>query len=470
MEEIFHETFSSLKARIRDRKLVKNTNYNEFHHDLHQFPTNYIDNEIISDSTQKLQKIKYFRQKYKEHFLKISQIKINIEEIIHHHYQSSIYLCQQHEHYARKQLVAQNAIAERRLRELVYEIIGEYGKSLIRAKRRQLNLRLSNRIDQVVTVHEYRWKLFLHRFIFEALSSLDDTLFIQQLNQSLNFFSILNPFQHADEYSYISSSISRITNQVDSSSRDESSKVNDTVICWVAKFDTLNDGVSQLKKNKFEQQNQSDQRPRPTTVSRLYRGTSDEFSSQTQGSTSSIPYFVAETTHEMKELISYLSESLFPSHSQGTKRSSSQKQNQRPSSSSTSRITSKSNLSRINTAIPDLNSLGPYQLVSNHYIEWLKPCSYHTIAPNVLSGHFKSFPSTTLNQFDQFTRQFVTQYMTTTYSQNIYFCLEERFLSGIAAADLLPSNSNSSSGSTITKSNNDLRIFQALKYLQVKLL
>ena len=117
--------------------------------------------------------------------------------------------------------------------------------------------------------------------------------------------------------------------------------------------------------------------------------------------------------------------------------------------------------------------------VSNHYIEWLKPCSYHVLSQNLLSFYLKD--NTPANKFDQFTRQYVTQYTINTYSEYSYLCLEERHWSGISADDLMipnNSNDNNNNGSNIhnnhqnplgsnSQKTNELKILQAYKYLQV---
>jgi hypothetical protein len=459
-DELFADTFALMKYKLKDMKKVS-----KFHSDSQFLSENSSSPLKPEEGFQKLNNLRKLRKESAEKMLRSQVIGTNIEKMIQNHYERSNFLCNQHVQYATKQFHTQNLTAERRLRELVYEIVGEYGKCFIRAQRRQLHLRLSNRIDQVVAVSQLRWKLFLHRLIFEALTPLEGSLLTQQLAQSSSFFSILNPSQHSEEYSYITSSLSRITNQIDSASRDESSRANDPpiIVCCVIKLDPKYDGS--LLKKKVDQGGGS----RPTTVNRQTRGlTCEEATSPNLAS--SIPFLVADNLQNLKELISTLRELLCPPRelthpnqgvrprSAGLKFSSSS----RPTSGISSGLSKSHSSQRIASSSPILNSF-----VSNQSIEWLKPCSYHPISFKVLSLHFKSFDSHPLNQFDQFTRQYVTQYMTHSYSQNIYFCLEERLLSGIAADDLILSHNTGGSAGNTTPKHNEQKALQAIKYLQV---
>jgi hypothetical protein len=474
MDELFADTFAVLKYKLTDmKKSSKSQSEIQFMSENSSFCLKH------EEGFDKLLNLRKLRKESVEKMLRSQVIGTNIEKIIQNHYDRSNFVCNQHLQYAMKQLNTQNLTAERRLRELVYEIVGEYGKSVIRAQRRQLHLRLSNRIDQVVSVSQLRWKLFLHRLIFEALSPLEGTLLTQQLTQSSSFFSILNPSQHSEEYSYITSSLSRLTNQLDATSRDESSssQVTDShspiIVCCVVKLDPKYDGSVLLKKKG----DQGGGTSRPTTVNRPTRGAISEYS-QAPNINSSIPFLVADNLQTLKELLSTLREGLgppkdltYPNPTGAARPRSTSTTTNRPSSGNLNRGLSKSFSSqRVVPSCPSLCSL-----LSNHSIEWLKPCSYHPISSQVLSLHFKSFQSQTLNQFDQFTRQYVTQYMTHSYSQNLYFCLEERLLSGISADDLILSQSTtsgstsgpgSSSGNTTPKHNDHIAL-QAIKYLQV---
>jgi hypothetical protein len=452
--DIFAETFSVLKEKLKETKYLSNKKDSSSLASSSSNERNY----------EKLIALRRLRSQYLQHRSQSLSTLENVENLLSDHHCLSTALCSQHQQYSLKQILLQSSIAERRLRELVYEILGEYGKSIIRAQRRQLHLRLSNRIDQIVSVNQMRWKFFIQRLFFEAFSSFHGTPLLSPS------YSLLYPSQHHEEYAFLSSSLSRITSQVDVTSREDSSQITDSastiVVCFVIKFD------GNIKKSQS----------RPLTVSNRTssRGTSSEETvSQHTTQASSIPYLVADTLQDMNHLISTLREVLSPpkeltNGNQGPRpRTVGMKSSNptRPTSGGTSsRGISKSNSVQKITSSSILHSPGSSHLVSNHWIEWLKPCSYHTISPKILSLHFNSPPSVNpVNQFDEFTRQYVTQHMTNTYSQVLYFCLEERLLSGIAADDLIlaPVTSGGGSGNTTPKSNHDIKVLQSLKYLQV---
>jgi hypothetical protein len=64
--------------------------------------------------------------------------------------------------------------SNRRLRELTYEIIGEYGKSFIRASRRYELISISDCKQQAILVTQLRWQRFLFKFIAGIYEKTDD--------------------------------------------------------------------------------------------------------------------------------------------------------------------------------------------------------------------------------------------------------------------------------------------------------
>ena len=70
-----------------------------------------------------------------------------------------------------RRLTQQLLSAERRIRELVFEIIGEYGKSDVRFRRRQAYLAYNARIQVAWASHKCRWEHFALRLCYEATRS-----------------------------------------------------------------------------------------------------------------------------------------------------------------------------------------------------------------------------------------------------------------------------------------------------------
>ena len=71
-----------------------------------------------------------------------------------------------------RRLVQQRDAAERRIRELLYEVIGEYGKREVRVHRRHAYLKYASRVNMVWAVWRLRWERYLTRLCTEVSSPL----------------------------------------------------------------------------------------------------------------------------------------------------------------------------------------------------------------------------------------------------------------------------------------------------------
>ena len=71
--------------------------------------------------------------------------------------------CLRHKEISKRRLIQQAQGAERRMRELVFEIIGEYGKSEVRLCRRQEYLLQTTQLKLTGRVSRLRWERFVHR-------------------------------------------------------------------------------------------------------------------------------------------------------------------------------------------------------------------------------------------------------------------------------------------------------------------
>lgn len=81
--------------------------------------------------------------------------------------------CYRQEIAAKRRLQLQVETAERRMRELVFEILGEYGKSNVRLRRRQEYIKFTNRIYIAWIVWKTQWERFALRLCFESCRNLD---------------------------------------------------------------------------------------------------------------------------------------------------------------------------------------------------------------------------------------------------------------------------------------------------------
>jgi hypothetical protein len=83
-------------------------------------------------------------------------------------YQKELESCMSHKLLSERRLSTQMLTAERRIRELVFEILGEYGKSEIRFRRRQDYLSYTARIHAAWMCHKNVWDRFALRLCYEA--------------------------------------------------------------------------------------------------------------------------------------------------------------------------------------------------------------------------------------------------------------------------------------------------------------
>lgn len=81
-------------------------------------------------------------------------------------------ICKQYEHAMERRLVCQRSSSERRMKDLVFEVVGEYGKSHIRIARRQEYLRKTGRTKIALSVWNMNWQKFSLRLKFELCQSM----------------------------------------------------------------------------------------------------------------------------------------------------------------------------------------------------------------------------------------------------------------------------------------------------------
>ena len=81
-------------------------------------------------------------------------------------------ICKQYEHAVERRLVCQRSSSERRMKDLVFEVVGEYGKSHIRIARRQEYLRKTGRTKIALSVWNMNWQKFALRLKFDLCQSM----------------------------------------------------------------------------------------------------------------------------------------------------------------------------------------------------------------------------------------------------------------------------------------------------------
>ena len=92
--------------------------------------------------------------------IRTETLKVQAMESIYFQTEAS---CLRHKEISQRRLIQQAQAAERRMRELVFEIIGEYGKSEVRLCRRQEFLLQTTQLKLTGRVSRLRWERFVHR-------------------------------------------------------------------------------------------------------------------------------------------------------------------------------------------------------------------------------------------------------------------------------------------------------------------
>lgn len=83
-------------------------------------------------------------------------------------YKMSVYRCEEHKFSTKRNLKSRKIEVDKRLRELVFEVVGEYGKCILRNRQRTLYREVCSRVIQAILVWKLRWDRFAYRLCFEV--------------------------------------------------------------------------------------------------------------------------------------------------------------------------------------------------------------------------------------------------------------------------------------------------------------
>ena len=100
---------------------------------------------------------------------KIHQNRVKMDAIESSHFQA-LTTAVRHRNATERRLMQQVLGADRRMRELIFEILGEYGKSDVRVKRRQEYIHFTARLKLVARISFLRWQRFV-LYLCDLLSS-----------------------------------------------------------------------------------------------------------------------------------------------------------------------------------------------------------------------------------------------------------------------------------------------------------
>ena len=172
--DIFDLTFEILQSSlISGRVSYNNTNSNTTRNIEHEQNLNdrldvAISLELKKSANDRINKVQSLRKQLltnaKNQVLKYEPIDAAIKAA----YEKSKELCRRQQNISKKRIDQHVETSERRMRELVFEIIGEYGKSNIRISRRQQIVKFISRLKILCSVWQVRWDRFCLRLCYES--------------------------------------------------------------------------------------------------------------------------------------------------------------------------------------------------------------------------------------------------------------------------------------------------------------
>jgi hypothetical protein len=398
MDDLFRCTFANVQEHIDG-----NMSFSK------QLATSPTKSRYISEQSERRKRLDSFRSKVLSRVHSSLDELASAKELLNLRRVESIDKCSQYYYFALWQLQNQSCGAERRMRELVFEVIGEYGKSILRSKRRHLYLKFSNRVDRIWSILVMRWKLFIQRVIYEALITVPDNSSLALSDPVFKCYRVLCISRDSKEMKFIG--------QVLASLVSGASDHKQHILCSAIKFD----------------------------MSKLTSGSSAAGKDKGGGRDKPAECLVASTVPELKMLVELLKSRLAlyatPTNPPTAKgRNGSSRMPLSPTQGGAA--------SRPGTGDPSHRGQGSgcLDLLSISCIEWLRPSSFNAVSDQTMlrlnsigngknsHAHRKHHRQ---NQFDCFSSRYVCQHSAHTSSDFAYFCLEERLRS-----ELLEENSH----------------------------
>ena len=121
----------------------------------------------------------------------------------------NVNVCKRQANLSDRRLISQQQVADRRLRELVFEVIGEYGKSHIRLSRRKEYMRDTGRNRLVISLWSLRWGRFCAVLKKRMIQSVCNNIVVENTVASLKDADkalkcrLLLPQKDRDEISHV---------------------------------------------------------------------------------------------------------------------------------------------------------------------------------------------------------------------------------------------------------------------------
>lgn len=393
LEDIFASTFTALRSSLKALQEGQDST------DLQQ-----LERQLQHRVTEGLQvhcnnRLQQFRHQHKlvcERYESLLDLHSKAAEEVQASRQHFEQLGQQHQSLALFRLQQQQSVSDRRLQDLIFEVVGEYGKALVRAKRREDYLLTSGRAEKVLQTWAYLWRRFILRLQYDLSHQKVDIL---QRNSKL-VLSYLNPTTDSIELLHL---IKRMNKKIGLVSE---SKFHVTAVVRVSK------GTTRTIPQTAEPSGNTKGANPATKVTKFISA----FSNQN--------IRIAETKRDLVALLEELNSWVGvkqPTANPNAAGNSSP----RPNSARARSATTSAGVPRQGLADSNMN-----RLLSSAPFSWLHvSASSPTLWDQITEFTFRealkqqdSFESKLLN----FARVFQMQYQASLFNDRVYFCLEER--------------------------------------------
>jgi hypothetical protein len=340
--------------------------------------------------------------------------------------------CTQQRVLSSQRLQQQETLSDRRLQDLVFEVVGEYGKAMLRAQRREDYLRNVRRVDVVVCTWRLLWRRFTMRLRFDLTKKI-----ISNSNNDNNRLAIthLLPERDRDELAHVLKRLSKKLGLL-----SEQSFVALTVL-------RVSRGERDTKTAKS------------TNAVSKDKGKDKERDRGVGGSVfCQQPVGLANYRRELSQLLEEVRRWIYVNPSSSTASASA-------SSSSSSSSLSPTRGQRIQSMnISDIDRERGKQLLSNISFAWQSHSLASTLLWDQLLSSLEPEPvcykqSPAKSTFDdkilRLARNLQYQYRSTLFNSRVYFCLEERCF--LQSRGLIPMYSHDATSVKLTDKSNKFK-------------
>ena len=374
--------------------------------------------QVVSNAEKNCDQLRRARSEVIRRYQALINSKRNALAQLKGSYHLHVANCQQFEHALHRRVANQKNGSERRVRDLIFEVIGEYGKSNIRVLRRQEYLQKTGQTKIAFSVWKLLWQRFALRLKFELFQDIfaGKDVTPSLCNSLKNHFRCdhLSPDTDKDEVTYVLSKVAK-------------------------KIGLLTE--------------------RPLVVQSIIKVYKLVGRNKSGESLSSVPnqnFRLAATVRELKETVGIISNWVKKGVPEvGSPIAA------RPSSGGSRRAHSRTGQRKQQAAASTSASPVPLlkELLSSAWIRWLNPASFaptlwNDIVASLSHGHGSSGSSISSTShaggstsscgcgdsegdaMTEFVRRYHAQHSAALFSDRLYFCLEERSLSNCCAAVL----------------------------------